>query len=296
MELKWIVASSDAGYTISELLVKRKLSTRQRRKIRKKGQFFVNGKPVPKHYRPTEDDEVLIRYESTKKPLPWAYPLDIRYCDEYFLVVNKPSGMLAHQTSSERKYTLLNAIQAFLDERQPGNTPHPVHRLDRRTSGLILIATQPLAQYDFDRLSANTLQRRYTALLCGKFLAQKGSIHFPIARKAGSIIEREVNFTNGQAASTEITSIYVSEKYSRVSVLLRTGRTHQIRVHFAHLGFPLLGDDLYGGSVDRINRQALHADTLIFRHPYTNKVIRVTAPLPNDMLHIINEERNPVHI
>lgn len=287
MQLKWTITVEDEGYTISELLLHKGFSTTQRRKIRRSGVLWCNGKNVPFYWRPRAGDEVLITYRTTKKHEPWDYPLDVRYEDTDYLVINKPGGMLVHATTVERHHTLINAVQAYLDRQGRDGQPHPVHRLDRQTSGLIVIATNPKAQYDYEKYALPEMQRIYTALVQGKFTAPLGSIRFPIARKPGSIIEREVNIRDGKAADTEISVCEANEKFSRLAIILRTGRTHQIRVHCAHLGFPLLGDDLYGGSTDLIQRQALHAGKIIFRHPYTHEVIRVTAPLPDDMQNII---------
>ena len=157
---------------------------------------------------------------------------------------------------------------------------HPVHRLDRQTSGLVLIAKEAHVQH---LLSAhNAIERIYLAVIEGKLPEPCGTIDAPIARRPGSIIERMVS-PAGKCAVTHYATLAERGGLSLLALRLATGRTHQIRVHLAHLAHPLLGDDLYGGRTDRIARQALHAHRLRLRHPSRGEEITVHAPLPADM-------------
>ena len=288
MQTHWIIESTETGLTISELLRKKNISARRRRIWRREAKVFLNQQEVPWYTRMNAGDHVCIKMKETGHFEPWAFPLDCIFEDVDYLAINKPSGMLVHPTVKERNHTLLNAAQAYLDQTSPGTSPHPVHRLDKGTSGLILLAKSGRAHYDWERLAMAQSSRRYLALVHGTFMDPYADIAFPIARKKGSIIEREVSISKGQFARTFITCIARSRQASLLSLILATGRTHQIRVHCAHLGFPLLGDELYGGHREFIKRPALHAVNLQFRQPQTGQMIHLQAPPPEDFKAVCN--------
>ena len=162
---------------------------------------------------------------------------------------------------------------------------HPVHRLDRDTSGLLLIAKEPQIQYQLSPKGCKNFKREYQAIVEGTLTPPDGLIDAPIARALPSIILRKVS-PDGQPARTHYRTIKQGNNLSLIELELDTGRTHQIRVHMAHLGHPLLGDDLYGGNMDYIQRQALHAFRLSFKHPMTGENLVITAPPPADFLRI----------
>lgn len=145
------------------------------------------------------------------------------------------------------------------------------------------MAKSPQAQHALNRNHLASVERTYRALVPGRFFTPYAEIAWPIARRKDSIILREVNLTAGKPAVTYVTRLAANQQLSYLGIRLKTGRTHQIRVHLAHLGYPLLGDDLYGGSRDILARQALHAATLTFMQPYTGQTVRVSAPLAPDM-------------
>lgn len=220
---------------------------------------------------------------------PEDLPLDIRYEDEFLVIVNKPAGQLVHPTTKEAHGTLGNALLAWYARHGEHHAFHPVHRLDRDTSGLVLIAKEPQVQYQLTtgRDGKKAFTREYLALIEGTMAPPEGLIDAPIARALPSIILRKVAPPpEGKEARTHYDTVKTNGAYSLLHLVLDTGRTHQIRVHLAHLGHPLLGDDLYGGSCARIPRQALHAWRLSFRHPMTHENVVVTAPLPSDMQRI----------
>lgn len=225
---------------------------------------------------------------------PEDLPLDIRYEDDYLMVVNKPAGQLVHPTTKEAHGTLGNAVLYWYRAHGEHHAYHPVHRLDRNTSGLVLIAKVPQVQYKLTprRGEGKLFHREYLALIEGELTPPEGLIDAPIARALPSIILRKVS-PDGQAARTHYDTVQTDGHLSLVHLVLDTGRTHQIRVHLAHLGHPLLGDDLYGGSLTRIKRQALHAARLHFRHPLTNEMIDVRSPLPSDMEQIVSDFHHP---
>ncbi|MBU2703468.1 23S rRNA pseudouridine1911/1915/1917 synthase [Sporomusaceae bacterium BoRhaA] len=220
---------------------------------------------------------------------PAYEPLDIAYEDDTLLIINKAPGLLVHPTSNQQELTLANYIMGHYARRNEFHNFHPVHRLDRNTSGLILIAKVPYIQQQLSEKSISGITRNYLALVHGKLLNQ-GFIHAPIGRKPGSIIERIVT-NEGQEALTEYTTLESFENATLIQVKLLTGRTHQIRVHMAYIGHPLLGDDLYGGTRNLINRQALHSSMLNFIHPMSKNEMCILSPLPNDMLQTLNKLR-----
>ncbi len=214
-------------------------------------------------------------------------PLDVRYEDEWLLIINKPAGQLVHPTTQEPHGTLGGAVMYWYQQHGEAHAFHPVHRLDRETSGLVLIAKQPQVQYQLSPKGIKQFHREYQAIIAGQLVPAAGLIDAPIARALPSIIQRKVA-PDGKSARTHYKTIESNGQLSLIQLTLETGRTHQIRVHLAHLGHPLLGDDLYGGSCELINRQALHAFRLSSIHPMTGQPICITSPLPADMTQIVS--------
>lgn len=253
------------------------------RKIKHSESFRLNGilvNPALAQVQPGD----IISYELAEASSlePMELPLDIRYEDEALLIVNKPAGQLVHPSQKGHTATLANAVLFYYKETSQPWAFHPVHRLDRQTSGLVLIAKQPQLQHLLSTKNGHLFQRSYLALIGGRLTPPDGSIDTPIARKPGSIIERIVS-PDGSPALTWYRTLAASQELSLLELTLGTGRTHQIRVHLSSLGHPLLGDDLYGGSRELISRQALHSSRIEFKHPLNNKNISVNAELPDDM-------------
>ena len=256
-------------------------STTLWKKLRRSGTFSLNGLPAnAARIRIKSGDELCWHLAEESRIASENIPLDILYEDTALLIVNKPAGMLVHPTGGEHSHTLANAVLFHYEAHGEKHAFHPVHRLDRQTSGLVLIAKESHMQH---LLSAhNAIERIYLAVIEGKLPEPCGTIAAPIARRPGSIIERIVS-PEGKCAVTHYTTFAERGGLSLLALRLATGRTHQIRVHLAHLAHPLLGDDLYGGRTDRIARQALHAHRLHLRHPSSGEEITVHAPLPADM-------------
>ena len=256
-------------------------STTLWKKLRRSGTFSLNGLPAnAARTRIKSGDELCWHLAEESRIAPENIPLDILYEDAALLIVNKPAGMLVHPTGGEYSHTLANAVLFHYEAHGEKHAFHPVHRLDRQTSGLVLIAKESHVQH---LLSAhNAIERIYLAVIEGKLPEPCGTIAAPIARRPGSIIERMVS-PAGKCAVTHYATLAERGGLSLLALRLATGRTHQIRVHLAHLAHPLLGDDLYGGRTDRIARQALHAHRLRLRHPSSSEEITVQAPLPADM-------------
>ena len=204
---------------------------------------------------------------------PETVPLDIVYRDRDVLVVNKPAGMPVHQSVRHRDDTLANYF-AYLF---PELTFRAVNRLDKDTSGLCIIAKNPHAA----NIMQNCAEKTYYAAVHG-VTDESGVIDAPIAREGESIIRRCVR-SDGRRAVTLYRRIACNGRYSLLEIKLETGRTHQIRVHFSHIGHPLAGDDMYGGGLDDIGRQALHCGKMSFNDPLTGEPVTVSSEIPEDI-------------
>lgn len=253
------------------------------KKLRRSDTFSKNGCPADAARAIVRSGDTLCwQLEEESRIVPTDIPLDIRYEDASLLIVNKPAGMLVHPTGGEHRRTLANAVLFHYEACAEKHAFHPVHRIDRQTSGLVLIAKEPYIQHRLFVHGAQGIERIYLAVIEGALSKPCGTINLPIARRPESIIERMVS-PDGKRAVTHYATLYQADGRSLLALRLSTGRTHQIRVHLAHLGRPLSGDDLYGGSVRHITRQALHACHLSFRHPLHKETVTVYAPLPADM-------------
>lgn len=232
-----------------------------------------NGDIVSVHIDFTEDNSNII---ATKMPL------NIVYEDEKLLIVNKPAKTPVHPSMDHYEDSLSNGVKYYFDEIGLNKKIRPVNRLDKDTSGLVVFAKNEYVQECLiKQMQTKEFVKEYIAICDGVFKNKKGTINAPIARKENSIIERCVSEA-GDVAITHYEVLKTANNYSVVKCILETGRTHQIRVHMAHIGHPLLGDTLYGNPSPLISRQALHAYRISFVHPVTKKVMEFLAPLPAD--------------
>jgi len=257
------------------------------RKIKHTGSITLNGRLASPKDFVCPGDVLTFDYPEINRLEPSDEFLDIAYEDAYLLVVNKPAGLLVHPTSNQLELTLGNHIIGHYRRHLESQSFHPVHRLDRNTSGLILIAKNPYIQQQLSGKFAIFFTRSYLALVHG-LIQKDGSINAPIGRKPGSIIERMIT-KDGQQSRTSYKVVRKFLNATLLSLSLETGRTHQIRVHLAHIGHPLLGDDLYGGTRNIIARHALHSAEVTFIHPMSQIEIHLESPLPADMISAINE-------
>ncbi len=215
--------------------------------------------------------------EDTAALEPTAVPLDIVYEDDDLLVVNKPAGMPVHPSPGHDTDTLANAALGYFQSKGIFCAFRAVCRLDKDTTGLMVLTKNP---YAAARLSGR-IHKEYLAV-CEGVLEGSGVIDAPIRNKEGFGICREVG-EGGVEAVTHWTAVSQKDGCTLLRLWLETGRTHQIRVHLSSIGHPLAGDDMYGGSTDRIDRQALHCCLAVFTHPVTGTELRFCAPLPADM-------------
>lgn len=214
--------------------------------------------------------------------IPVKLPLSILYEDEDILVLNKPADMPVHPSAGNYENTLANGVAWYYREQGKEFVYRCINRLDRDTTGVILLAKNPLSGALLStQMKKRQIRRTYLALTEG-IPPLKGTISAPIARAGGSVITREVSFEKGEPAVTHYERLAVKDGYSLVELHLDTGRTHQIRVHMKYIGCPLPGDFLYNPSFSRIRRQALHSCQLEFTHPVTEKPLLFFAPVPED--------------
>lgn len=268
----------------------------------KNGNLLLDGKPAKARMMVLGGEKITIDATRKAQPVFTAQPidLDIIYEDDALLIINKPIGMVVHPAPGNLENTLLNALLHHAPELQQLPRAGIIHRLDKDTSGLLVIAkTQPALMNLTKQLKARTISRIYQAVVCG-VMTSGGTVDEPIARHPITRKRMAVMDTG----KTAITHYRVMERFrchTRIKVQLETGRTHQIRVHMAHIHFPILGDPTYGGRLQlpkgatpelvkmlrQFKRQALHATELGFIHPVTQEPVTFHAPIPADMEELI---------
>ncbi|MBI9088195.1 MAG: RluA family pseudouridine synthase [Desulfobacterium sp.] len=264
----------------------------------KKGLILVSGQPKKPGYRLKPGEVVSGRIEPTVESAPCAesLPLDILFEDDHIIVVNKPAGMVVHPAPGNPSKTLVNALLYHCPHLEHPGEKVPeragiVHRLDKDTSGVLVAAK---SRHAFDFLQKEFKQRRvvkqYLGLAIGNLKESSGRITLPIGRHPTKRKIMTVNTERARPAETLWRVLGRVDGYTLVDVALKTGRTHQIRVHFRALGFPLAGDTVYGFRRKKsiaVPRQMLHARTLGFRHPWSGQRVEFTAPLPMDMAGVL---------
>lgn len=251
---------------------------------------FVNGQPSKPHRKLKNGDMIeidLIREREGKAVLPQDIPLDILYEDDYLLVVNKPAGMPAHPAPGANKGTLVNALLHHCKKLSSAGTqerPGIVHRLDKDTSGLMVVAKDDETHRQLaGQFKERTINKKYIAFVKGAVELDKGMIEAPIGRHPSHRQKLTVRFSESRDAVTEYEVVKHFKGCTMVELTPKTGRMHQLRVHLSYIGHPILGDAIYGEKSELITRQALHATMLGFTHPATKKYLEFNADIPADM-------------
>lgn len=285
MKLHYQAAPCDDQKPLSLFLREQGISASFIKSVKYGAGFFVNGEPKHTNFRLQPGQVVSFELppeEPTTVQPEDGLPLHIVYEDDFVLALDKPAGIAVHPTLNYPGGTLANAWVAELCRRGQQGVFRPVNRIDKDTSGLVLCAKNAFAA----PMLAESAEKRYYALVEGELPLGDGVIDAPIGRKGESIIGRCV-CREGKPSRTEYTVLASGAGHSLVRCRPVTGRTHQIRVHFAYLGHPLAGDDLYGGSRELMPRQALHCGKMAFRHPVSHAVMRVESPLPFDFCRLL---------
>lgn len=270
------------------------LSSRLIRGAAKEGRIKVNGERVNLRYILQANDvvEVDINKEESQDIDPEDMNLKVIYEDDDIIAVDKPPGIVVHPTKSHLSGTLANGILYYFKEKGENCIVRLVSRLDMDTSGVIIIAKNQFSHAALSReMQENAFKKEYIALVHGKMDKSEGTIDLPIYRVGEGTIKRVID-ERGQRSITHYEVLETFKDATLVKLLLETGRTHQIRVHLSHLGFPLFGDKVYGeenNDEEYINRQALHAYKVEFPHPKDKHIVNLESPLPEDIKSLIEK-------
>ena len=251
------------------------------------GLVRVNGRPQEKNYRLREGDRIEAELPA---PAPCQavaedIPLDIVYEDDDLLVVNKPKGMVVHPAAGNPSGTLVNALLAHCGDSLSGINgvlrPGIVHRIDKDTSGLLIVAKNDFTHQGLaEQIKAHSFDRIYEAVVCGHLREAAGRVDAPIGRHPVHRKRMAVTDRHSRQAVTHYETIREYPGYAHIRLRLETGRTHQIRVHMAYLGHPVAGDVVYGKPLPGLQGQCLHAREIGFRHPRSGAYLHFTSPLP----------------
>ena len=251
------------------------------------GHVTVNGKTIPKNYRPKADEQIVVEVPPPEEIeiIPQDIPLDIVYEDEDLLVVNKPKGMVVHPAAGNYDETLVNALMFHCKGTLSGINgvirPGIVHRIDKNTSGLLIVAKNDSAHLHLaEQIKAHSFTREYEAVACGTFKEETGTIDAPIGRHKTDRKKMCVTPENSRNAVTHFQVLRQYGGYAHLRLRLETGRTHQIRVHLAYTGHPVLGDEVYGKPSKWVEGQCLHARKIGFIHPSTGEYMEFSSDLP----------------
>ncbi len=296
------VQATESGERLDTFLARKTGITRsQIQRIVTEGNVLVHGEAVSRHYKIKGGDPIVLTIpEKVEEALiPENLPVEILYRDRYVVVVNKPAGMVVYPAAGHSQGTLLNAL-AYHCERLAATggplRPGVVHRLDKDTSGAMVVALDDIAYHKLvEQFRSRLIQRRYIAIVCGVLRVSEGEIVFPIGRSQSDRKRMSTRARRGKEALTRWKVLKRFEHATLIEARLGTGRTHQIRVHFSSIGYPLLGDRVYGRKTAieagkrmlPVPRQMLHAAMLGFTHPISCEYMQFTCAMPEDMEQIL---------
>lgn len=282
-----IITGEDAELPIKELLKRRmNISSRLLRKLKADDLVSLNGRKIRLFEKGREGDIItLILPDETSNFIPEDIPIHVIYEDADLLVINKQAGIVVHPTKGHQSNTMANGLMKYMIDQGDDYKIRFINRLDMNTTGILLVGKNAYCQEDFARqASSGKVEKKYLAIVAGSVGEDNGTIDLPVGKPLADDIKRAV-IPEGYPSVTHYEVIERFEKgYTLLRVLLETGRTHQIRVHLSHLGYPIVGDVLYGReNPELIGRQALHAEQLGFDHPVTGERLSFLAPLPSDV-------------
>lgn len=284
--MTYVLTSEDEGRKLEEILLRRfHLSRKVLQKLKIGENAWLDGKFVYLNTRGKVGQTLTVKITEQESATIQGENLSISilYEDDLYLAVNKPPGQVVHPNSLYQSGTLANAVVGYWAGKNESRPFRPVSRIDRNTSGIVLVGKTRFAHQQLSwQTKRNLVEKKYLGIVQGCFPLAEGEFPYPIALKPGSRIVREIN-PGGLPSLTRYKTLQRFKDYTLMEFTLLTGRTHQIRVHCQAAGYPLLGDDLYGGDLGYIQRQALHCHSYAFRHPIQQDTVRIEAPLPEDM-------------
>ena len=290
--IDYIIDEDSAGLRVEQFLRRKRYSGQNLSEIKRMPKsILVNGVHYYMRQELSTGDHLQVRIcetQNSEKIPSTKLPLDIIYEDEDLLVLNKPAGMPIHPSLNNYTNSMANALAYYFQSQGKPFIFRCCNRLDRDTSGLTIVSKHLVSGSILsDMTKYREVHREYLAIARGSVTPSEGTIQAPLGRKEGTIIERTVDWEHGEDAVTHYKVVKEANGHSLVSLILETGRTHQIRVHMQYLGFPLVGDYLYNPDMEYIHRQALHSWKLSFIHPITKEPMEFTAELPKDMKNIL---------
>lgn len=294
--LQWTITKKDHGKLLKQFLLEQNISKSALTDIKLHGgDILINGVHVTVRHRLQEKEHLQVIFPNEKVSSMLSiehFPLNIIYEDDFLLVINKPANMNTIPSREHPTGSLVNGLMGYYETKRLKRAPHIITRLDRNTSGLVLIAKHRHIHHLLSKeQKEGRIKREYEAFVENRLEKEKGKIEAPIGRKQDSIIERAV-MANGQYALTYYEVIKHYQNFTHVRIRPETGRTHQIRVHMNHLGHPLVGDDLYGGGTELLQRQALHCCKLQFKHPVDTNEVQFICPIADDMKMLLKQNQN----
>ena len=303
-DIKYKISDEAAGIRIDKFLAEQGVRTRSfYQKAVEEQKVLVNDRPVKNNYKLRPGDVITIEpiEEEVLDIKPENIPLDILYEDNDVLIVNKPKGMVVHPAPGHPDHTLVNAVMYHCGDSLSAINgvirPGIVHRIDRDTTGSLIICKNDKAHlFIAEQIKEHTVNRIYRGIVIGRMSVMEGTIDAPIGRSKSDRKKMAIDRVHGRNAVTHYKVLENFKEYAYCEFKLETGRTHQIRVHMASIGHPLLGDTVYGPSKCKYNLegQCLHAMTIGFVHPSTKKYVEFQAPLPeyfNKMLKVLENTR-----
>lgn len=297
-KIEYSVLPDDVGIRIDKIVAQLNddLTRSSIQKLIENGDVLVNAKTITKSYKIKQKDTITINIPEPVKldVIPQDIPIEIVYEDDDLLVVNKPKGMVVHPAPGNPDGTLVNALLYHCKGRLSSINgvirPGIVHRIDKMTSGLLIIAKSDRSHnFLAEQIKEHSFTREYQAVVCGRFKEPIGTVNAPVGRNKYDRKKMCVTEQNSRNAVTHYEVLDEFGQFSLMKFTLETGRTHQIRVHSAYIGHPVYGDDVYGKTVKGVEGQCLHAKKIGFIHPTTKEYVEFDSQLPDYFIKILNK-------